>query len=125
MTNNQVHTDSVVLDFEILKSFVLLGTQYELLKLPVTCKTTSHRTAAFLDTDRSARCSTDHVGRGLGVCSSHQQFQRSSALEGTGHRAGDANDSGLEDPNHVGSTGICRQHSPDKSTARSALLWLE
>lgn len=74
--------------------------------------------------DQSGSRSTDPGGRGLGVCCVHQQLQRNSApLAGTAHKAGGANGSGFEGPNHEGTLKM--YHSPDRSVTHSVLLELE
>ena len=106
----------MVLDFEILNY----------------CRTISHvmwaikTTTAVLDMDRSG---SEQLDRPRGQRHGHVQHPPTGPEElSTGrhsHRAGGANESGDEGPNHVGSPGIHVRHSPDKSTACSTFLHLE
>lgn len=86
----------MVLVFGILKYFCTIW------RIVCTIKTSHwwHCTTATLDRHRSGSCSTDQGDRDLGMCSARPWLPRSSALADLSHRAGGANDSGMESVTH-------------------------
>lgn len=109
MANNQVHTDSVVLVFEILKYFC---TFWQIVW--------ANNTSSHLGKYRPLHQSLPRHGQ---ICSplNWPQGWRPGCVQppvpeelSTSHRAGGDNDSGFEDPNHAGGTAI----SPEISAAR-------
>lgn len=71
--------------------------------------------------DRSGSCFNEW-GQRPGHVQHLLAVPESSALAGTGHRTGGANNSGFEGPDHVGSASIHLHHGPDKSMVNPALL---